>query len=334
MGPREQLAKERKAACQRRYYQSYLRPRNKDCEQQKGRIRASKYRNSKRSKAKQQAGSPRNSAVAAPSCITPPSTPPPPESVSPCDVIPALPSSPTSVSPSPTQSPDRSPSASPTTQPPWDPDSLEQPVGVPGEIYIWWPSWSARRRISGIRRWVLDVEWREGEFTTWTGSLMNSWDGHRTESKEDVKEWADDYARKARIGRLILQYLGRVMDGQLTGLGVAAGELALQEECRDLSLQIHQIGAPIAAAVAGLEVSAMPTPSEYYTFIPDLHSDGTYPKAASLPSEQPGAFGWAHVYKPRTVDITIRTSLNFPPFVRISPPSYAWPLESVLVLNV
>lgn len=68
---------------------------------------------------------------------------------------------------------------------------------------------------------------------------------------EELTEWSGRYARKVTIGLLILQYLGRVMDGKLQGgLGTS-----LQEECRDLCLQIHQLGTPVSSAVAGLEVS-------------------------------------------------------------------------------
>lgn len=133
------------------------------------------------------------------------------------------------------------------------PDSLEPIQGVPAEIYLWWPSWSARRRMSGLRRWMLDVEWKEGGFSTWSTSVMSDWAIHRADG-EDGKDWSTSYTHKIRIGHLILQYLSRVMDGQLLG-GLGTCELTLQEECRDLSLQIHQLSTPVTSAVAGLEVS-------------------------------------------------------------------------------
>lgn len=48
------------------------------------------------------------------------------------------------------------------------------------------------------------------------------------------------------MGRLILGYLGRVMEGRL------AGDLA---ECHDLALQTYQLGSGLYSAVIGLEVS-------------------------------------------------------------------------------
>lgn len=83
---------------------------------------------------------------------------------------------------------------------------------------------------------------------------MSYWADHRASAADDVKEWAEAYLQKIHIGRLILQYLSRVMDGQLLG-GIVTCEITLQEECRDLSLQIHQLSTPVFSAVAGLEVS-------------------------------------------------------------------------------
>lgn len=116
---------------------------------------------------------------------------------------------------------------------------------------MWWPSWSARRRIAGLRRWMFDVEWKEGAFVAWNTSLMSNWTEHRPIAREGVKAWSEVYVRKIGIGRLILQYLGRVMDGEFLG----GTELSLQEECSDLALQVHQLATPISSAVAGLEVS-------------------------------------------------------------------------------
>lgn len=64
---------------------------------------------------------------------------------------------------------------------------------------------------------------------------------------DGMDAWCDQYQRKVVVGRLILKYLGRVMDGTLSG--------DLEAECRDLALQVHQLGSPLYAAVAGLEVS-------------------------------------------------------------------------------
>lgn len=95
------------------------------------------------------------------------------------------------------------------------------------------------------------MEWSEGDFTTWNTSLMSDWAEQRVDARERTSGWSNVYVRKIGIGRLLLQYLGRVMDGKLLG----GAELSLQEECRDLALQIHQLATPITFAVAGLEVS-------------------------------------------------------------------------------
>lgn len=64
---------------------------------------------------------------------------------------------------------------------------------------------------------------------------------------DGMDTWCSRYQRKVMVGRLILRYLGRVMDGALSG--------DLEAECRDLALQVHQLGSPLYAAVIGLEVS-------------------------------------------------------------------------------
>lgn len=86
---------------------------------------------------------------------------------------------------------------------------------------------------------------------------MSDWANHRASAAGVAKERFQSYelyVHKICIGRLVLQYLSRVMDGQLLG-GLGTCELTLEEECRDLSLQLHQLSTPVASAVAGLEVS-------------------------------------------------------------------------------
>lgn len=76
---------------------------------------------------------------------------------------------------------------------------------------------------------------------------MSDWVRHRHMSFDGMDAWRDGYQRKIMAGRIILKYLSRVMDGALSG--------DLEAECRDLVLQVHQLGSPLYTAVAGLEVS-------------------------------------------------------------------------------
>ncbi|KAF7974954.1 hypothetical protein HWV62_10675 [Athelia sp. TMB] len=283
---KERELKERKAASQRRYYQ-----RNKTREQAKARIRANNKRSQTKLLAGRLEGI-QSTSPSSPLCLasealehSPPNlltlSPHPADGSPSPSCFPDAPSSPSildsprqstrGVSPSSTEtsnislvlpatrsisstSRSVSPSSTQTFSRPSSSEAVEASIlGVPDEILIWWPTWSARRRLSSLRRWILDVEWKEGAFDTWNTRLMSEWAGHRYKSPRDVKEWSDGYTQKVGIGRLILQYLGRVMDGQLQG-GSGTCELTLQEECRDLSLQIHQLSTPVSSAVAGLEV--------------------------------------------------------------------------------
>lgn len=118
---------------------------------------------------------------------------------------------------------------------------------MPNEIREEWPSWSARHRLLGLRRWQLDLQWEEGEIETWNLRFMSDWVSHRHLASDAMDTWRNQYQRKVTAGRLILRYLGRVMDGELSG--------DLESECRDLALQVHQLSSPLHTAVAGLEVS-------------------------------------------------------------------------------
>lgn len=138
---------------------------------------------------------------------------------------------------------------SPSHSPPSDdlPTFATSATTVPNDVREQWSSWTARNRLLGLRRWVLDLEWEEGTVETWSSELMSDWVRHRHMSFDGMDAWRDGYQRKIMAGRTILKYLSRVMDGALSG--------DLEAECRDLVLQVHQLGSPLYTAVAGLEVS-------------------------------------------------------------------------------
>lgn len=158
--------------------------------------------------------------------------------------------SPTST-PSPTPTSPINSSIAPPPPPP--PSSDHSPVSttfaaaVPEDVLIEWSSWSARRRLLGLRRWLLDLEWEEGGIERWNPTLMSDWARRRRMPFDGMDAWLNQYQHKVIAGRLILGYLGRVMDGALLG--------DPETECKDLALQVHQLGSPLYAAVVGLEVS-------------------------------------------------------------------------------
>lgn len=119
-------------------------------------------------------------------------------------------------------------------------------AGVPEEIASDWHEWSARRRMVGIRRWIRDVEWTYGMLQLWDSQFADGWANRSRQPVEDLSSWLAFNEGKARIGRLVLGYLARVMDGQISGD---------VNDWRDLTLQTQELAASLHQAVAGLEVS-------------------------------------------------------------------------------
>lgn len=119
-------------------------------------------------------------------------------------------------------------------------------AAVPEDITSDWQEWSARRRMVGLRRWIMDVEWTHGTLQLWNLKFADEWANISRQPTEVSSSWLALNEGKARIGRLVLGYLGRVMDGQISGD---------VEEWRDLSLQIQELAASLHQAVVGLEVS-------------------------------------------------------------------------------
>lgn len=118
---------------------------------------------------------------------------------------------------------------------------------VPTDILQDWALWSARRRMVALRRWMLDLEWEAGALDRWPAVFKDEWLAINQRSHQSSNQLILEAAEgKVTTGKLMLAYLGRVMDGELSG------DL---EECRDLALQIHQLSKTLHSVVIGLEVS-------------------------------------------------------------------------------
>lgn len=117
---------------------------------------------------------------------------------------------------------------------------------VPEEILSKWHNWSARARIVGLRRWIMDLEWTHGTLHSWTLHFNEGWAKMACQSADALATWLELNEGKAAVGRMALGYLGRVMDGEVSG------DI---DEWRDLALQVHELTAMQHQAVAGLEVS-------------------------------------------------------------------------------
>lgn len=94
---------------------------------------------------------------------------------------------------------------------------------------------------------MLDLEWEAGALDRWPALFKDEWVAtYHNSDRSSAWRIVEATEGKVTTGRLMLAYLGRVMDGELSG------EL---EECRDLALQIHQLSNTLHSYVVGLEVS-------------------------------------------------------------------------------
>lgn len=107
-----------------------------------------------------------------------------------------------------------------------------------------WPSWNARCHMKAVRRWLMDMEWNWGSMARWPAMCEEQWAIIKTKDHGIAGGWIAEEDKKVAAGRLMLWYLGRIMEGQLP-LDV--------EELRDLYLQGHQLTCDIDAAIIPLE---------------------------------------------------------------------------------
>lgn len=94
-----------------------------------------------------------------------------------------------------------------------------------------------------LRQWIEDVEWTHGKVYRWNEEFA---DECTKLSGCALPSWLDMHAAKAKIGRMVLAYLGRVMDGEISG-GI--------DESRDLAMQVLSLASSLQQAVVALEVS-------------------------------------------------------------------------------
>lgn len=119
-------------------------------------------------------------------------------------------------------------------------------AAIPEEILSEWRNWSARDRMARLRRWIEDVEWTHGTLQLWNVNFSDGWTKILQQHAEVSSSWLELNECKARVGRLVLGYVGRVLDGEVSD------DI---NEWRDLSLQVHQLASSLHQAVIGLEVS-------------------------------------------------------------------------------
>lgn len=107
-----------------------------------------------------------------------------------------------------------------------------------------WPKWSARQRMAAIRRLQVDIEWRWGSIDEWALSFSAEAGSLRHRGIEGALAWMGEQTGKVSAGRLLLGYIGRVMEGNMSE------EI---EDWRDIFLQSYQLMYSLAPAVVGQE---------------------------------------------------------------------------------
>lgn len=94
-----------------------------------------------------------------------------------------------------------------------------------------------------IRRRILDLEWKWGPVDRW-GSVFDAESTQMLDAYAlEMDGWLQLAYDKIAVGRLILGYISRVMEGDMSGD---------VEECRDLYLQGVQLTCQINACITDL----------------------------------------------------------------------------------
>lgn len=96
--------------------------------------------------------------------------------------------------------------------------------------------------MAGIRRLHVDVEWRWGSIDEWTLVFSAEAGSLRHMGIEGALDWMREQNAKVAAGRLLLGYIGRVMEGNMSE------EI---EDWRDIFLQSYQLMYSIAPGVVG-----------------------------------------------------------------------------------
>ena len=102
---------------------------------------------------------------------------------------------------------------------------------------------NARGRLVYIRRALLRLEDQWGTVDRWAAQFVQQWPSMKTESAPHVASWFASIRHQAQMGRHVIQYLARVMDG----------EMPSESEWRDIWLEAYQLLVTVYAGVLGLE---------------------------------------------------------------------------------
>jgi hypothetical protein len=107
-----------------------------------------------------------------------------------------------------------------------------------------WTSWNAPRRIAAVRRWIIHAAHKYGPMERWGEDLSEEWSSMKYGDAPTVRRWLARATRRVKMGRSVLNYLERAMEGELSP-GV--------EEWRDLYAQSHQLACQLWGGVLGIQ---------------------------------------------------------------------------------
>lgn len=119
---------------------------------------------------------------------------------------------------------------------------------IHGDLSLKWedfPTWTAQQRIAAIHRWVLYAEHKyRSPLSSWPQAFDASHEHFSNGDSNGLTQWLTGVCSQIYAGRRALDYLGRVMEGELpdgtTGV-------------RDLYVQAHRLSSTIQEAIVGLQ---------------------------------------------------------------------------------
>lgn len=107
-----------------------------------------------------------------------------------------------------------------------------------------WDTWSAAERMARLRRWLLYAEHRYGPLVRWSKDFAEQWPNVRIQNDRRILVWFEKFKARLAIGGIALDYLGRVMEGSLSGSVV---------EWRDLYIQAYQFTGALYRAIVAVQ---------------------------------------------------------------------------------
>jgi hypothetical protein len=125
-----------------------------------------------------------------------------------------------------------------------------------------WDSLSARQRMNALCEYVFQLEDQFGPLAVWTTNFAAHWsetkDKRQTVYQEDVYGWFAKVGNQINRGNLALDYVGRIMEGNIH-LDV--------EGCRALFLEAHEMSDELYRAIVALEHRLDIASQEYEAYL-------------------------------------------------------------------